>query len=231
MEVGVIMAVWNGERHVADAVSSVLAQTHRDLELVIVDDGSTDGTPALLAELAGGDPRIRVVREANQGASAARNRAIAECRHDWLFNLDADDLMWPERIERQLAFIAANPGARVVAARAAYINERGEGRGLGRTALPRVTSIEAFRREVAAGEAIGLCHSTVAYHRASVLQVGGYRPQFRGAEDTDLWARMAEAGHPILAQDLVVGCYRLHAASLMGSEARAMWQQHFWMRE
>jgi glycosyltransferase involved in cell wall biosynthesis len=229
MQVSVVMAVWNGERFVADAIASVLAQTHSRLELVVVDDGSTDSTPAILSRLAA-DTRLRVLRQANAGAAAARNAGLAAARHEWAFNLDADDLMLPDRIERQLSFIAAHPAVRVVAARAGYINERGGGRGLGRTALPPLTTPAAFHERAAAGEAIGLCHSTVAFHRPTILSLGGYRRQFRGAEDTDLWGRVADAGHLILAQDAVVGSYRLHAGSLMAADGRAMWRQHYWMQ-
>ena len=93
MLISVVMAVWNGERFVADAIASALAQTYAELELVVVDDGSTDATPAILDRFAAADPRLRVLRQANAGAAAARNAALAAASGDWAFNLDADDLM------------------------------------------------------------------------------------------------------------------------------------------
>lgn len=228
MKVSVLMAVYDGEAYVEEAIASVRAQTHRDLEFVVVDDGSTDATPTILARHAGEDPRIRILRQDNRGAAAARTHGLHEASCEWVFLLDADDLMLPERIARQLAFIHAHPGVRVASCRARYISA--DGRILGRTKLEPFTDRASFEAFLASGEAIALCHPTVALHRATALEQGGYRAQFHGAEDSDLWNRIAEAGHMVLMQDEVLVHTRLHAASTVTRDFRKNRLQHDWMR-
>src|SRR4029453_11062975 len=90
--VTVLMPVYNGERYVAQAIESVLGQTHRRFEFLILDDGSTDATPRILAEYAARDERIRVVHHANIDQPATLNRGLALARHDWVAILDHDDV-------------------------------------------------------------------------------------------------------------------------------------------
>src|SRR6516225_3256698 len=107
--ISVIMPVRNGAEWLAEAVASVRAQDFGDFEFLIVDDGSDDGTAAMLAGLAAADPRIRLLRQAPQGIVAALNNAIAEARAPYLARLDADDRARPDRLGKQLAFMEAHP--------------------------------------------------------------------------------------------------------------------------
>jgi glycosyltransferase involved in cell wall biosynthesis len=113
MFVSIIMPIHNREPFVREAVTSVLAQTHRDLELVAVDDGSSDDTLAILQEFAAADARLRAVTQARGGIARARNRALREARAEWVVNLDHDDVMLPNRVERQIAFIGTHPDVKV----------------------------------------------------------------------------------------------------------------------
>lgn len=103
--VSVLMPAYNHRAFIGEAVASVLTQTHQDLELIIIDDGSTDGTEALLADLQ--DPRLRLERQSNRGSSAALNRAMALARGDYLAIINSDDRFHPERLERLLAIALA----------------------------------------------------------------------------------------------------------------------------
>jgi glycosyltransferase involved in cell wall biosynthesis len=226
MFVSVVMPIYNGQDYLREAIGSVLAQTHHDFELVTINDGSTDDTPAILAEFAAADRRIRVVSQPNGGGARARNRALQEARADWIVNLDHDDIMLPNRIERQLAFIAAHPDVKVFSCRAWYISA--EGRIFGKTRCEPITTAEAFERHLAANRPIGLNHPAVAMHRPTILEVGGYRPAFEGAEDLDLWNRVAERGHLVLQQDEVLMKYRIHGTSVMASRTRQSWQKGEW---
>ena len=107
----VIIGAYNAERYLAEAIDSVLAQTHPRLELIVVDDGSTDGTGDV-AE-AYGDP-VRCIRQENGGMAAARNRAVPEARGDYLAFLDADDRFPPDKLAGQLAVFEADPDLDVV---------------------------------------------------------------------------------------------------------------------
>lgn len=226
MFVSVVMPIFNGQQFVREAVGSVLAQTHRNFELLVVDDGSSDDSPAILAELAVADRRLRVVTQVNGGGARARNRALQEARADWIVNLDHDDVMLPNRIERQLAFIAAHPDVRAFSCRAYYINT--EGKIFGKTRCEPITTPEAFQRYLAANQPIGINHPAAALHRPTIVAVGGYRPEFEGAEDLDLWNRVAERGHLVLQQDEVLMKYRIHGSSVMASRTRQCWQKGEW---
>jgi glycosyltransferase involved in cell wall biosynthesis len=223
MFVSVVMPVYNGQGFLREAIGSVLAQTHADFELVAIDDGSTDETPAILKEAAAADPRVRVITQANGGGARARNRALQAARADWIVNLDHDDIMLPNRIERQLAFIAAHPGVKVFSCRAFYVSA--EGKIFGKTRCEPITTREAFERHVAANRPIGINHPAAAMHRPTIVAVGGYRPNFEGAEDFDLWNRVVERGHLILQQEEVLMKYRIHGDSVSTRRTRHNWQQ------
>ena len=105
--VSVIVPTYNYGRYIAEALASILTQTVRDLEVVVVDDGSTDDTPEVLRRFT--DPRVRVLRQENGGAASARNRGRAETRGDYIAWLDADDLWRPTFLERMLAVLEAEP--------------------------------------------------------------------------------------------------------------------------
>jgi glycosyltransferase involved in cell wall biosynthesis len=107
----VIIGAYNAERYLGEAIESVLAQTYRNFELIVVDDGSTDRTGEIAASY--GDP-VRCIRQANGGMAASRNRAIPEARGDYLAFLDADDRFPPEKLEQQLAVFEADPELDVV---------------------------------------------------------------------------------------------------------------------
>jgi glycosyltransferase involved in cell wall biosynthesis len=104
--VSVIVPAWNAEKTLAQTLESAASQTHRHLEILIVDDGSTDATAAIAERFCAVDERARLIRKSNGGQSSARNRGIEEARGAWIAPLDADDLWHPEKIERQLRTFA-----------------------------------------------------------------------------------------------------------------------------
>src|SRR5579883_1725222 len=112
MRVSVVIPTYNGEKYLAQTIESVLAQTLRDWELIIVDDGSQDNSPGIACDYAREEPRIRVVRQSNQGIAGARNRGLAESRPDAEFvaYLDHDDLWMPDALEAMVAAAERCPG-------------------------------------------------------------------------------------------------------------------------
>src|SRR5262245_10450327 len=113
--ISVVIAVYNGEAMIGDAVASVLAQTLPPAEVIVVDDGSSDGTPAVVDRIAAGEPRVRRLRQdPNQGQAAALNRGVAEARGAYLAFLDADDVWRPDKLARQAALLDARPELEVV---------------------------------------------------------------------------------------------------------------------
>jgi glycosyltransferase involved in cell wall biosynthesis len=204
--VSVLMPVRNGAAYLPASVASIQAQDFPSFELLVIDDGSTDATPALLASFAAADPRIRVFRQPPQGIVAALNAGIAEARAPYLARLDADDIARPDRLSKQIAFMEARPEIGLLGTWAEVIDETGNAAGrLTPPADPAVLARALARTNP-------FVHSSVMMRTALVRRLGGYRAAFRAAEDYDLWLRLAEAGGVAnLPENLVQ--YRRHAAS------------------
>jgi hypothetical protein len=180
--VSVVIAAHNAADTVGGALSSALAQTVAPLEVVLIDDGSSDNT----ADIAGilGDP-IRVIRQSQRGPSAARNAGIAAARGQWVAFLDADDQWHPSKLECQLAALESRPGTVLVAS--------DWSRDLPRGPLPAVVSqsIVTTRNLLVLNR---FQTSTVLAERDAVRRAGGFDSRLDGAEDWDLWLRLSRTG-------------------------------------
>jgi glycosyltransferase involved in cell wall biosynthesis len=108
--VSILVPVYNAAAFIEETVLSVLAQSHGEWELLLIDDGSTDATEALLGSLSQVDPRIRIFRQANAGTQAARNLGLEHARGEWIALLDHDDIWLPQKLERQLEVAREHPG-------------------------------------------------------------------------------------------------------------------------
>lgn len=186
--ISVAMSVYNGERFLAAAIESILGQTFGDFEFLILDDGSRDGTAALIHDYAARDARIRPIIRENRGLIVSLNQLLGEARAPIIARMDADDISRPQRFEKQHAFLSANPDYGVVGSWTEDIDEQGRPyRVLGHD-HPR--NHDEF---MAAIETRGplLCHPVVMYRRDLVRAVGGYHAAFRHCEDLDLWLRLA----------------------------------------
>src|SRR3954470_15179683 len=149
--VTVLMPAYNAGRFIARAIDSVLAQTHRDLELLAIDDGSKDDTLAVASAYCARDPRVKVITQPNAGIAHTMNRGLELAESEWVFCMHADDLMMPNRIERQLAFLRENPYVAVASSLVLYLNDRDEIVGRGKCPF---TDPEAVKRAVQKGEVI-----------------------------------------------------------------------------
>jgi glycosyltransferase involved in cell wall biosynthesis len=205
--VSVVLPVHNGAAFLAAALDSVLAQSVRDFECIVIDDGSTDATPAMLAEVARADARLRVVRIEHAGIVAGLNRGLAEARAPLIMRMDADDVALPDRMARQAAFLQAHPEVAVVGGAIELIDRAG--RRLRRVAYP--TDPAAIAAALPRGAP--LAHPAVMMRRDAVRGCGGYRPQFQYAEDYDLWLRIAERAQIANLPEVVLR-YRNHSQKL-----------------
>lgn len=186
--ISVAMSVHNGERFLAAAIESVLAQTFSDFELLLLDDGSTDGTPDIIASYVARDARVRPIIRENRGLIASLNQLVDEARAPIVARMDADDICQPERFARQIAFMAANPHYGVVGCWTEDIDEQG---GPFRVTGPEhPTTHESFLTAIENGWPL-LCHPAAMFRRDLVRAVGGYHGAFRHCEDYDLWLRLA----------------------------------------
>ncbi len=201
--VSVIIPAYNAEAFIVDTVNSALGQTYRDLEVIVVDDGSKDGTLAALAPF--GD-RIRVHQQANGGVAKARNTGVGLATGTWVAFLDADDLWLPEKIARQLA---SGPEPMSYTDRW-NIGERGD-LPEQQSTITRMRAGDLFVPLLREGNFI--TNTSVMLRRDLFEQLGGFYTGLNGTEDWDLWIRVAEH-HAIglVAEPLVK--YRFHGGSI-----------------
>ena len=189
--VSVVIPVYNGERYLAEAIRSVLAQAHRPLEVLVVDDGSTDGS----ARVAGVFAPVLYTYQANAGQAAARNRGVELARGELLAFLDADDVWLPDKLARQMAALAADPALDMVFGHAEQFVEGG-GLPDGPRAMPAHLP------------------SALLIRRHQFNRVGGYRTHWRIAEVVDWYARALEAGLKSVTLDQVVYRRRIHGGNV-----------------
>ncbi|HYI14557.1 MAG TPA: glycosyltransferase [Thermomicrobiales bacterium] len=206
----VLMPVYNGERYIREAIDSILVQTHPHFEFLIINDGSTDSTPAILDDYAARDPRVRVIHQANIDQPATLNRGLLEARHDWVAIIDHDDISRPQRLERQALTLAQNPGVRVVGTYGVEITSEGTEFGLIAFGPTSVSDYHTRRRR---NEWMSFIHASVVVHRPTILALGGYRASFGSAADSDLWSRVAD-DHPVIVVPEYLVEYRVHLGSM-----------------
>lgn len=186
--VSVVIPAHNAAWCVARAIDSVLAQRYRDFEVIVVDDGSTDETGAVVARYVNA---VRLISQPNGGMSSARNAGIHAARGRYVAFLDADDRWLPDKLARQLALLEAHPELAFCAAVATLENPEGVAIGEWRGHPgPSAGVSEVFANHAAvAGGA-----SAVVARKQLVAELGGFDERLSGAEDTDLWIRLAARG-------------------------------------
>lgn len=207
-QVSVVMGVYNSARFLEKAVQSVLAQTFTDFEFVIIDDGSTDASPAILKKLAEQDRRIRLIHQANAGVSKVGNRGIAESRAPLIARMDADDVCLPDRLEKQVAFMRAHPDV-VLLGGAFQMIDQHDHKLI--TITPPLDDAE-LQRQCLVGTT-PICHPLCMFRRDVALKVGGYDETFPCALDIDLYLRLGEHGQMACLPDLLLQ-YRQHDGSI-----------------
>ena len=201
------MNVYNGERFLREALDSALRQTHENLEILVYDDGSTDGTPAILASIS--DPRVRVIRaETNRGLGHGRHRLQREARGRYVTWLDADDVFLPNRVERLLAH-ALETGAEITCDVYQYMTHDGRLLPKWHRIPEKVASEPHFTRLFERN--VMIPHPLI---RHTCLKSLSYDASFRHSEDYDFWLRCSFAGKRFVVCDAIGLRYRLTPGSL-----------------
>lgn len=211
-EVTVLMTVFNGMPYLAQAVDSILNQTLSDFEFVIVDDGSTDGTPEYLGSLT--DPRVSIIRQENGGTADAANRGLENVTTRFVARMDADDISLPTRLAKQLAFMKQNPDVGILGTQIVPVGSACHGRSL---ALP-CTHEKLFPAMMKGKH--GLAHSSVMIDADRLKSIGGYW-SLRLIDDWDMMLRMGETAR-LANLDEVLVHYRVHSGSLNGTSMMRM---------
>jgi glycosyltransferase involved in cell wall biosynthesis len=208
--ISVVTSVYNGGAHLRAGLESILSQD-ADFEFIIIDDGSTDGSAAVLAELAQRDPRVRLVSQQNAGLTRALIRGCALARGRYIARQDGDDLSLPGRLRRQQELLDADPTLVMASSWAEVIGPGDEALLLHRRPADPA---EATRQLV--HERVGPPgHGSVMFRREAYERCGGYRELFYYAQDSDLWLRMAQLGRIGYVQDVLYR-YRVSSDSISG---------------
>lgn len=191
--VSIILPAYNAEQTVARAVDSCLQQTYADIELIVINDGSTDRTAALLSDRMERDQRMRVITTVNRGVTDAFNLGLREARGKFIARMDADDEMHPEKIEKQVSFLQAHPAIGVVSCLVHYGGDRVKQEGYARHVdwinsllTPEQISINRFVDSP-------VCNPTVLF-RAELWQQHGAAFNGNFPEDYEMWLRWMNAG-------------------------------------
>jgi glycosyltransferase involved in cell wall biosynthesis len=212
--VSVILPVYNGAAFVAEAVDSVLAQTLTDWELIVVDDGSTDQTPAILARYT--DPRITVAHQANQGAAAARNAALERATGCYVGFLDADDLYLPDGLQLLTRFLERHAEYDVVFSDGTIFDADGKPLQTLSELRPRIYTGDILEPLVLSADVITFPVCTLTRRSAIEANAIRFDPALRTSEDWDFWIQLA--GHVHFGYlDARTCWYRVHAGNITSS--------------
>lgn len=207
--ISILIPVYNNSRYVGTALQSALAQTHERLEVLVVDDASTDGSLAEIQSYAGRDTRVRVIAHArNLGLPETRNEAVQAARGEIIACLDSDDIAMPNRLAQQLEYFRAHRECAVLGGQALFIDEDGDPVGMSEQKLQH----EEIEAELFEGRGLALLQTTSMMRRGDVLAIGGYRQGLRTCEEHDLFLRLAEGGRLVNLPD-VLGAMRKHPSS------------------
>ena len=202
------MPVYNAAPYVVAAVRSILVQSFKDFEFLVLDDGSTDRSADLVDRCAAKDSRVTLLRRPNRGLVDSLNELLEVAKGDVVARMDADDLSRPERFAKQIAYLKSHPSCVAVGSRALFIDPDG---------APITDYIDNFGHAQIEAELllpmIGILHPTVMMQRAAVNAVGRYSSEYRHVEDLDLFLRLAEIGELANLPEVLLS-YRVHVRSV-----------------
>jgi glycosyltransferase involved in cell wall biosynthesis len=206
--ISVLLPVHNAGRFLRAAVASILAQTHRDFELIAVDDGSTDASGRILDAFAATDSRVRLISRPNTGIVGALNDGLAVARGEFIARMDADDIAEPGRLEQQLAHLLIHPEIIALGTFARVIDPAGHVVGLHEPPCGH----DAILARLLDADGGALLHPSLVFRRSALEVAGAYDPAFCRAEDLDFYFRLSlHGGLANLPEPLLR--YRQHPAS------------------
>ena len=187
--ISVVMAVYNGGKYLSDAIESILNQSFKCFEFIIIDDGSTDNTSHLLKGYAESDARIIIISREDRGLVSSLNEGISRAVGTYIARMDADDISLPDRFRTQYDFLQLNTNVVCVGCDPIIIDEDGDEL----IHLKTPASNKDIQNKLLSGHC-PIEHPSVMYKRSTVIEVGGYREEYQTAEDYDLWLRIGEVG-------------------------------------
>ena len=217
--ISVILACHNAERYLASAVRSIVAQTFRDFELILIEDGSTDRSSEICRQLAAEDSRIKLVSRPNKGLTKTLNEGLSLATAPLIARMDADDLSLPSRFEKQVAYLNQHPDCVCLGSRVTLIDPYDSPISVTDHKLDH-GGIDA---DLLKGIGWAIVHPAAMMRTDAMRRVGGYREQFTTSQDLDLWLRLAEIGKLAnLSEPLLQ--YRQHFESVASTKHEEQWR-------
>lgn len=198
--ISVVMAVYNGQDYVADAVESILAQTFTNFEFIIIDDGSTDQSKEILKQYASQDSRIRLYSQENMGLTRSLNRGIQYAQTEYIARQDADDISVLDRLEKQWAYLQLHTECFLLGT--AYEDVDEDNQLIGFQSIPLLEEDEDLRREIANFNPF--CHSSMIFRRDSKKISCNYDESFYCSQDYELWIRFLKAHQAAILPEALV---------------------------
>ena len=224
--ISVVVPTFNDAGRLDDALTSIVNQTLPPAELVVADDGSTDGTEQLVREFAArraGEIIVRYIRlPSRSGVVAARNEGIAASHGEWIATCDSDDVWAPTKLERQASFIRDWRGSQRIALLGTHGYNMNDAKRIVSPANMGPTTEREYQSVREAGGAFYLLHSSALYPRSDFLAIGGYTTEYGAADDFDFFCRMGERGVVIVVSEPLV-YYRKRAGSV---QLDRFWDKH-----
>ncbi|MDY6902826.1 MAG: glycosyltransferase family A protein [Cyanobacteriota bacterium] len=222
VNVTIVLPAYNASEYLAETLNSVLNQTYKDFELLVIDDGSTDNTRDIVRDFCQQDSRIRLISQENQGVSVARNSGIKMARGKYIAFLDSDDLWLPNKLARHVEHLQANPNLGLSFARVEFVTF--DGKSTGNYSNPRMVNISAkdLYEENAA-----VTPSNAVINRTALEQVGGFDGELSGAADAELFLRLKCHGWEVEGINEVLVLYR---TSLGGMSSQLYKMEEDWNR-
>lgn len=218
--VSVLLPVRNGRTYLHQAIASILSQTHINLELIVIDDGSSDGSGEIARAFV--DPRVSLIRTDGVGIAAALNLGIASAHGDFIARQDADDLSAPTRIELQASYLENHPDIALVSSRVSFIDDEGDAIATNWTRAVRDQWEAAASPEaIAALMPLTCClvHGSVMMRTSTLRACGGYNATLPVAQDYDLWLRLLpDARFARLPEALYT--FRVHSRQISANKGR-----------
>lgn len=215
-KVSIIITTYNQAPYLGEAIASALVQSHRNLEIVVIDDGSTDGSEEVAARFSG----IKYIKQKNQGVAAARNTGVRACSGEFIVLLDGDDRLLPDAVEIGLKQFGSHPEAMIVAGLARMINKNGEVFEVRTRKSLDGTPYEYLLK----GNSIFM--PAMAMYRRGVFDlVGLFDGRYAPAEDWEMYLRIARS-YPVVFHDHIVAEYRIHGMNSSRKTALLFVQAH-----
>jgi glycosyltransferase involved in cell wall biosynthesis len=211
-QVSVILPVYNQEKYLEQTIESILSQTYTNFELLLLDDGSKDKSAEVIRKYSEKDKRIKAFYQENTGKCTATNKLVEIAKGDYCAFLDADDVMLPNRLERQINYHLNNPKVDATSCHCYYINEKGK--QLGKQHFPGLENPKDSIKAIKNNKIVHCAFTGLMMTKKSFLDLDGLRPAYWPCEDFDIVNRLIEKGYKLVIIQDVLMCYRVHSSSI-----------------